>query len=285
MNKIIKKEKLNSVTTRFVIEAPRVANKAQAGQFVIIRIDEKGERIPLTICDFDKRDGLISIVFQEAGKTTKKLAALNEAGPLLDLVGPLGNPTMIDKTGKIVFLGGGIGIAELYPVARLSKEKGNKNTIIIGARSKEFIILENELESVSNELIITTDDGSYGKKGLVTNPLECLLKKAKFDLCYCVGPDIMMKAVSDLTRPFNLKTIVSLDANMVDATGMCGTCRVSVGGETKFSCVDGPEFDGHLVDFDEFMARQARFKEEEAKALELFEKNEETRSKRTHRKF
>lgn len=272
MNKIIKKEKINSVTTRFAIEAPRIAKKALPGQFVMIRIDETGERIPLTICDFDREKGLIFIIFQEAGKTTKKLSTLNEGASLSDIAGPLGKPTIVDKQGSIVFVGGGIGIAELYPIVRRSKEKGNKNTVIIGARSKELLILKDELKSVSDELIITTDDGSYGRKGLVTGPLKECINKEKFALCYCVGPDIMMRAVCEATKPFNLKTIVSLDANMVDATGMCGTCRVSVGGKTKFSCVDGPEFDGHTVDFKEFMARQERFKEEERESLKLYEK-------------
>ena len=204
MNKIVKKEKLNSVTTRFVIEAPRIAKKAKPGQFVIIRIDEKSERIPLTICDFDSRKGCIFIIFQEVGKTTKKLATLNKGDELLDVVGPLGKPTMVDKAGMVIFVGGGIGIAELHPVARLSKEKGNKNFVIIGARTKELIILEDEVRKVSDKLIIATDDGSYGRKGLVTDPLRELLDKEKFGLCYCVGPDVMMKAVSDLTKSFNL---------------------------------------------------------------------------------
>jgi len=279
MNKIIKKEKLNSVTTRFLIEAPRIAKKAQPGQFVIVRIDEKGERIPLTICDLDKAKGVITIIFQETGKTTAKLATLNEGALLSDVVGPLGKPTMIEKTGRVVFVGGGIGTAELFPVARLSKEKGNQNIIIIGARTKDLIILEDSVKKVSDDLIVTTDDGSYGRKALVTEPLSELLSKEKFGLCYCVGPDIMMRAVCAVTKKFNLKTIVSLDANIVDATGMCGTCRVTIGNETKFTCVDGPEFDGHLVDFVEFMARQKRFKDEEAQSLAIFKKKCKCKSK------
>ena len=272
MNRIAKKEKLNSVTTKLIIEAPRIAGKAEPGQFLVIRIDEKGERIPLTICDSDKAKGLVTIIFQEVGKTTKKLASLGEGEGLSDVLGPLGKPTTITKAGRAVLFAGGIGAAELYPVARHSKKLGNDNTVIIGSRSKDLIILEDEIRKVSDKLIVATDDGSYGTKGLVTGPLKELLEKEKFDLCYSVGPDIMMKAVCELTKKYNLKTIVSLDANMVDATGMCGTCRVSVGGRTAFSCVDGPEFDGHLVDFDEFIKRQARFKEEEAEALKLFEK-------------
>ena len=272
MNKITKKEKLNSVTTKFVIDAPHIAKNACPGQFVMIRIDERGERIPLTICDSDKKKGFIQIIFQETGKTTKKLARLEKGEEILDITGPLGRPTMMDSLGDIIFVGGGIGIAELYPVARLSKQKGNKNTVIIGARTKELLVLKNEIEGVADELIVTTDDGSLGKKGLVTGPLKEILKTKTFDLCYSVGPDIMMKAVCEATKEKGLKTIVSLDANMLDATGMCGTCRVNVGGETKFSCVDGPEEDGHLVDFDEFMARQKRFRDEEAASLKLFNK-------------
>ncbi len=272
MNKIIKKEKLNSVTIRFAIEAEHIAKKAEPGQFVIIHLDEKAERIPLTVCDSDKSKGLISIIFQEVGKTTKKLAALGKGDEILNIAGPLGRPTVVSKQGRIIFVGGGIGIAELYPVARLSKENGNKNTTIIGARTKELLILDEEVKKVSDEFFVTTDDGSSGEKGLVTRPLNKLLKKEKFDLCYCVGPDVMMRAVCDVTKKYNLKTVVSLDANMVDATGMCGTCRVTVGDKTKFACVDGPEFDGHEVDFDEFMKRQSRFKEEEMWSLKVFEK-------------
>jgi len=272
INKVLRKEKLNSVTTKFVLEIPYIAKKAQPGQFVVIRTDEKGERIPLTICDSDKIAGSIAIIFQEVGKTTKKLAKFSEGDALLDVTGPLGKPTMVRKVGSVVFVGGGIGNAELLPILKFSKEIGNKNTVIIGARTKELIILEKEIKDASSRLIITTDDGSYGEKGLVTDVLRRLSDKENFDLCYCVGPDIMMKAVANLTKEFSLKTIVSLDANMVDATGMCGTCRVGIGSETKFCCVDGPEFDGHLVNWDEFMTRQTRFKEEEEESLNLFNK-------------
>ena len=279
MNKIIKKENLNSVTIKFIVDAQRIAKKASPGQFVMIRTDEFGERIPLTICDADTKSGEITIIFQQTGKTTKGLALLNEGSSILDITGPLGKPTMVDKIGSVIFVGGGIGVAELYPVARLSKEKGNKNTVIIGARTKELLILEDKVMSVADELVVVTDDGSRGKKGLVTDPLRELLKNKKFDLCYCVGPDIMMRAVCSVTKEFNLKTIVSLDANMVDATGMCGTCRVTVDGKTKFACVDGPEFDGHSVDFVEFMSRQVRFKEEESQSLKIFDKHCKCRNK------
>ncbi|MBL7068650.1 MAG: sulfide/dihydroorotate dehydrogenase-like FAD/NAD-binding protein [Candidatus Omnitrophica bacterium] len=272
MHRIISKEKLNPVIHKMIIEAPRAAQRVRPGQFVIIMIDEKGERIPLTICGHDKDKGTITIIFQEAGKTTKKLARLKEGDTLLNTAGPLGRPTMVTKTGKIVLIGGGVGIAELLPIAQFAKELGGDLTIIIGARSGDLLILEDELRRLTERVYVTTDDGSYGEKGVVTQPLKRLLEKEKFSLAYCVGPDIMMKHVCLTTKEANLKTIVSLDANMVDATGMCGTCRVMVGGETKFSCVDGPEFDGHQVDFTEFMARQKRFEREERIALENFEK-------------
>ena len=255
-----------------VIEAPRVARKAEAGQFVIIIIDEQGERIPLTIYDHDKKRGLITIIFQEAGKTTRCLAGLKPGDSLANITGPLGNPTRVGKIGKIVLIGGGVGIAELLPILKHSKAQENEISVIIGARTKELLILEDEIRVFADRLFIATDDGSHGEKGLVTLPLKRLLEKEKFGLAYCVGPDIMMKFVCRLTKEFDLKTIVSLDANMVDATGMCGTCRVEISGETKFTCVDGPEFDGHKVDFDKFMARQERFKKEEKKSLELLDK-------------
>jgi len=270
MYKIITKENLNPVIHKVVIEAPRIAQKARAGQFVMLMIDEKGERIPLTIYDQDTKRGTIAIIFQEIGKTTKALASLKANESILNITGPLGRPTMVERSGRALLIGGGVGIAELVPIARYAKGIGNELTIIIGARSKELLILEEELRALTDRLLMTTDDGSHGEKGLVTAPLKRLLEKETFEFAYCVGPDIMMKNVSLITKGFNLKTIVSLDANMVDATGMCGTCRVMVGGETKFACVDGPEFDGHKVDFAEFMARQKRFEREEKKAQEVF---------------
>jgi ferredoxin--NADP+ reductase len=268
---IVKAQRLNSVTALCEIEAPVVAKRVEAGQFIVLRIGEKGERIPLTVARKDIGKGAITIIFQEAGKTTKELASLKEGDVISDLIGPLGRPTDFGKVGKIIIIAGGIGTAEILPVIKYAKEQGNDVTVIIGARSKELIILEEELKKECNHLIITTDDGSYGQKGLVTSPLKELLAKESFDLAYCVGPDIMMKAVCEVTKEFGLKTLVSLDANMVDATGMCGTCRVSVGGQTKFTCVDGPEFDGHLVDWDGFLKRQNRFKDEEKRAKELYE--------------
>lgn len=273
MYKILQRSRLSPVIHKMELEAPRVARSALPGQFVMIMAHDKGERIPLTIYDHNVKRGTISIIFQEAGKTTKFLACLNAGDTLANVSGPLGRPTGVEKAGKIVMIGGGVGIAELVPIARHSREMQNELTIIIGARSKELLILEDELKTLTDRLFATTDDGSYGEKGLVTAPLRRLLEKERFDLAYCVGPDIMMQHTCLVTKEFDLKTIVSLDANMVDATGMCGTCRVVVGGETRFSCVDGPEFDGHKVDFAEFMERQKRFKREEKLSLENFEKH------------
>ncbi len=270
--RIIRKEPLNSVTSLFEIEAPLIAKEARAGQFVVLHIGQINERIPLTVVKKNPKKGIITIISQEAGKTTKELALLKAGDTISDLIGPLGKQTDFGKIGKVLFVGGGVGVAEILPVVEYAKGNGNDIAVIIGARTKELIILEDELREQTSRFIVTTDDGSYGKKGLVTLPLEELLKKETFDLVYCVGPDIMMKKVSGLTKQYGTKTLVSLDANMVDATGMCGTCRVTVGGEVKFTCVDGPEFDGHLVDWDGFMKRQKRFKEEEKISLDLYNK-------------
>ncbi len=254
-----------------VVEAPFVAAAAKAGQFVVIRIDEKGERIPLTINDSEPKKGAITIIFQEVGKTTEKLGLLKGGFLLSDLIGPLGHATDFGKVGNVVLVAGGVGIAEILPIAKYARASGNYVLTIIGSRTKELLILEEELKKTSNRLIVTTDDGSHGMKALVTTPLRDILAAEHFDLCYAVGPDIMMRAVCEVTKKCGLKTLVSLDANMVDATGMCGTCRITVDGKTRFVCVDGPEFDGHLVAWDEFMKRQKRFSEEEARSLELFE--------------
>jgi len=271
--KIVGKEKLNSVTTLFEIEAPLIAEQAKAGQFIVFCIGEKSERIPLTIVKKDLKSGTITIISQEIGKTTKELALLDKGDFISDLIGPLGRHADFGKLGRILFVGGGVGVAEILPVLEYAKSEGNNIRAIIGARTKELIILENELRKVTSDLTITTDDGSYGIKGLLTMPLEECLKKEKFDLVYCVGPDIMMKTVCEITKNYNTKTLVSLDANMLDATGMCGTCRVIVGSEVKFTCVDGPEFDGHLVDWGSFMKRQKRFAEEEKVSLDLYNKH------------
>ena len=269
--KIVDKIKLNPVMWKMVIDAPLIARRAKAGQFVIVKINERGERIPLTINDADADKGAITVIFQEAGATTRRLGCLKTGDSISDILGPLGKETNFGKVGSVVLVAGGVGIAEILPIAKYAKRKGNRLLTIIGSRTKELLILEEELKSHSDKLVVTTDDGSYGVKGLVLHPLREAMGTEKFDLCYCVGPDIMMKAVSETTKPCGLKTLVSLDANMVDATGMCGTCRVTVGGKTRFVCVDGPEFDGHLVDWDGFLNRQKRFIEEEKKAVGYFE--------------
>lgn len=270
-HKILEKKRLNSVIWKMVVDAPLVARGAGPGQFVMIKIDENGERMPLTISGSDPVKGTITIIFQEAGATTKRLGLMKEGDSLSDILGPLGRATHFEKGKHLVLVAGGVGIAEILPIAKYAKANGNYILTILGSRTKELLILEEELKGLSDKLIVTTNDGSYGSKGLVIDSLREELAKEKFDLCYCVGPDIMMKAVCEATRSFGLKTLVSLDANMVDATGMCGTCRVTVGGKTKFTCVDGPEFDGHLVDWDHFLKRQKRFAEEEKRSLEFFE--------------
>ncbi|MEO0089746.1 MAG: sulfide/dihydroorotate dehydrogenase-like FAD/NAD-binding protein [candidate division WOR-3 bacterium] len=271
MAKILKKEILAPNIKKFIVEVPEIAKKAQPGQFVIIRIDEKGERIPLTIGDFDREKGTVTIVFQEVGKTTYQLGLLKEGDDILDFVGPLGRPSEIEKFGTVCCIGGGVGTPEIYPVARALKKVGNYVISIIGARTKELVIMEKEMKEVSDELCITTDDGTYGMKGLVTDALKKILDTGKkIDRVIAVGPVIMMKAVSELTKNYNIKTIVSLNAMMLDGTGMCGICRVEIGGETKFACVDGPEFDGHLVNYDLLMARLKTYLEEEKISLKLF---------------
>ncbi|NLT94556.1 MAG: sulfide/dihydroorotate dehydrogenase-like FAD/NAD-binding protein [Clostridia bacterium] len=271
MYKIIKKQNIGENMALFEVEAPKIANKAQAGQFVIVRIAEKGERIPLTIADYDREKGTITIIFQEVGCTTKKMRLLEEGQSILDLVGPLGQPTELENYGTVVCIGGGVGIAPIYPIARALKEAGNKVISIIGARNKNLLFWEDKMRAVSDELFITTDDGSVGQKGLVTDVLKQLMEKEKIDRVWAIGPMIMMKFVCLTTKPANIKTIVSLNPIMVDGTGMCGACRVQVGDETKFACVDGPEFDGHLVDFDLAMRRLAYYKDEEKRALAQLE--------------
>lgn len=272
MNKIISKQDLAPNIKRIVVEAPVVARSVLAGQFVVLIVDEKGERIPLTVVESDKSGGTITLIFQEVGKTTYKLGKLASGEAIQELLGPLGKATEIEKRGTVISVGGGVGIAEAYPVTRAFKEAGNKVISIIGAKTKALLILEQELRKVSDELFITTDDGSLGHKGFVSDTLRGILTSMKADLVYAVGPLPMMRAVSDLSRPFGVKTLVSLNPIMVDATGMCGSCRVHVGGETKFACVDGPEFDGHLVDFAELQKRLNLFLEQEEKATECFNK-------------
>ena len=272
MYKILNKQNLAPSIKEFLISSPEIARKAQPGQFVVVIIDERGERIPLTIADYERDKGTITIVIQEAGKTTCQLGGLNSGDTLSDVIGPLGRPTHMEDIGTVVCVGGGVGIPPVYPVARGFREIGNKVISIIGARTGELVIWEDKIASVSDEVYITTDDGSYGRKGFVSDELQRLIKEKKeFALVFAVGPTLMMRAVSEVTRPYKMRTIVSLNPIMVDATGMCGACRVSVGGKTKFVCVDGPDFDGHQVDFDQLLSRQRIYLPEEKKALQSYD--------------
>jgi len=273
MFRIVKKKELSDMVTLFEIEAKTIAKKAKAGNFFVLRINEQGERIPLTIADFDTDRGTITTVFQKVGKTTHHLGTLNEGDSISDVIGPLGTPSHIGDFGKVVCVGGGVGIAPVFPIARALRDAGNKVISIIGARSKDLIFWEDKMRSVSDELIVVTDDGSYGRKAVVTVPLDEILREQKdVTRVIAIGPAIMMKFVCVTTEKHNVKTIVSLNSIMVDATGMCGACRVEVGGETKFACVDGPEFDGHKVDFALLMSRQRMYPDEEKLSLERFKK-------------
>ena len=272
MYKILLKQDLVPNIHLFKVAAPAVAKKAQPGQFVVIRIDEKGERIPLTIADWDEGEGSVTIVFMEVGTTTHKLALLQTGDFITDFIGPLGLPTHIDKFGTVVCVAGGFAVATIMPIARAMRAKGNQVISIMGARNKSLIFWEEELRRVSDQLIVTTDDGSYARKGLVTEPLKELLEgDGKVDRVIAIGPSIMMKFCSKTTEPFGVKTVVSLNPIMVDGTGMCGCCRVSVGGETKFACVDGPDFDGHQVDWDLLFARQRIYLDEEKCSFEQWQ--------------
>ena len=269
MFSIIRKIILAKDVEMFDIEAPLIAKKAAPGQFVLVRVDEFGERTPLTIADFDRETGAITLVVQCIGKSTRKMCALNENDFFQNVTGPLGMPTHIENFGTVAVIGGGIGIAPAYPVARGMKESGNKVISIIGARTKSLIFWEEKISSISDEIHVVTDDGSYADKGFVTDALSKIIEKGtKLDRVFAVGPVPMMRAVTEVTRPYNIMTIVSLNPIMVDGTGMCGGCRVSVGGETKFACVDGPEFDAHKVNFDELVQRQRFYKEDELHAKE-----------------
>ncbi|MGE5307718.1 MAG: sulfide/dihydroorotate dehydrogenase-like FAD/NAD-binding protein [Deltaproteobacteria bacterium] len=260
---IIEKRVLAPCIHLLILEAPLIARKAMAGQFVIIRVTEKGERIPLTIADYDREKGTITLVFQEAGKTTQDLAKLNAGDQLLDLLGPQGNPTEAGNFGTVIVIGGGIGVAPVYPLARELKEKGNDVISIVGFRSKDHVFWEDRMKSVSDELIVCTNDGSYGRQGFVTDALKVLINVRKISRVYAIGPGIMMKAVAELTRPKAIKTIVSLNSLMVCGMGMCGACRAEVGGKTRFTCMEGPDFDAHQVDFDLLMKRLETYKKEE----------------------
>lgn len=272
MYKIITKRVLASNIKLITVYAPLVSKKNKPGQFVVLRIDESGERIPLTIVDSDPEKGTITLIFQEAGKTTAKLGRLKEGEFIQDILGPLGNPSEIKGYGDVIVIGGGVGTAVAYPEARALKTAGNRITTIIGARNKDLLILEEEMKALSDEFYITTDDGSSGHHGFVTDILKKLIEeKRKIDLVIAIGPTVMMKAVAGMTRPHNIKTLVNLNPIMIDGTGMCGGCRVTVGNQTKFVCVDGPEFDAHLVDFDQLLTRQRIYLDEESKALKLHE--------------
>ena len=272
MYEILLKQDLVPNIHLFKVWVPNVAKKAQPGQFVVIRIDERGERIPLTIADWDGGEGSVTIVFMEVGTTTHRLALLGAGDFITDFIGPLGLPTHIEKFGTVVCVAGGFAVATIMPIARAMREKGNKVISIMGARSKNLIFWEDELRSVSNQLIVTTDDGSYARQGLVTEPLKELLEgNDRIDRVIAIGPSVMMKFCAKTTLPFGVKTIVSLNPIMVDGTGMCGCCRVSVGGVTKFACVDGPDFDGHQVDWDLLFARQRIYLDEEKRSFEQWQ--------------
>lgn len=269
MFEIAEKKQLSHTVSLFRIKAPQIAKKRKAGQFIIIRVNEHGERIPLTIVDSDTVQGTISIISQEVGKTTSLLGALEKGDSIMDVVGPLGRPTHIENFGTAVCVGGGIGTAPVYPIAKALKAAGNKVISIIGTRTKGLLILEDEMKKTSDELFITTDDGSYGHHGFVTQILQKLIdEKREIGIVVGIGPVPMMRAVCNVTKPHKIYTVVSLNPIMVDGTGMCGTCRVTIGGKNQFVCVDGPEFDGHEVDFDELIRRNRSYLKEEKMAME-----------------
>lgn len=260
MNKVVAKEHFSENVIKFVVEAPLIARSRKAGHFVIVRVGEKGERIPLTIAGADIEKGTIDLVIQAVGKSSKKICQLDVGDYITDIVGPLGQATHVEKVGTVVCAGGGVGVAPLYPIVEAFHKAGNRVIVVLAARTKELVIMEEQMKAASDEVVIMTDDGSYGTKGLVTNGVESVINREKVDLCVTIGPAIMMKFVTELTKKYNIPTIASLNTIMVDGTGMCGACRVTVGGKTKFVCIDGPEFDAHQVDFDEMMMRQRSYK-------------------------
>jgi len=263
-NRILGKTRLSEKVWRIRVEAPLIARHRKAGQFVILRVDaEWGERIPLTIANANAEEGTIDLVYQTVGETTERLAQLEVGDAIANVVGPLGKPTEIAKIGRVVVVGGGVGIAPAHPIAQAFKAAGNHVTSILGGRTKDLVIMEDEMRRASDEVIVVTDDGSYGRKGLVTEPLKELCEKGLVDEAVLIGPPVMMKFAALTTKPFGVKTIASLNSIMIDGTGMCGGCRVTVGGETKFVCVDGPEFDAHQVDFDNLILRSRTFMKEE----------------------
>jgi ferredoxin--NADP+ reductase len=273
MNLIVNKEYFSENVVRLDIEAPLIAKSRKAGHFVIVRVDENGERIPLTIAGSDLEKGTITLVVQKIGVSSTKLCALNAGDYVADVVGPLGKATHIEKFGTVVCACGGVGTAPMLPIAEAMKKAGNKVITVLAARTKDLIILEEQMRKVSDEVIIMTDDGSYGTKGLVTNGVESVINREKVDLCVTIGPAIMMKFVSLLTKKYEVPTVASLNTIMVDGTGMCGACRVSIGGETKFVCVDGPEFDAHQVNFDEMMMRMGAYREQEQAAFAKYKES------------
>lgn len=266
MNKIVDKEFFSDKVVRFEVEAPRIAKARKAGHFVIVKLDEKGERIPLTIASADIVKGTITLVVQTVGVTSRRLAALNIGDSIRDLVGPLGEATHIEKVGTVLACGGGVGVAPLLPIVEALKKAGNRVITVLAARSKDLIILEDQMRAYSDELIIMTDDGSYGQKGLVTDGMSKIMERETVHLSVVIGPAVMMKFASLTTKKYNVPTYASLNTIMVDGTGMCGACRVTVGGKTKFVCIDGPEFDAHQVDFDEMLLRLNAYKEVELKS-------------------
>jgi ferredoxin--NADP+ reductase len=279
LNQIVEMKKLAPSINRLRLEVPEITRKAEAGQFVVLRINEEGERIPMSITDLDPKDGILTIIFQEVGKSTAHLATFKKGDVLADVVGPLGIPTHIENFGTALCIGGGIGIAPVHFIAKALRQKGNKVISIIGARSKDLLILEDQMRKLSDELLISTDDGSYGHHGFVTDLLTNLLSDQSQDTEFVpsgigfvmtIGPVVMMRAVCKITQLYRIKTMVSLNPIMVDATGMCGACRVTVGGKTQFACVDGPDFDGHKVDFDELLKRQGMYLKQEKIAMERF---------------
>jgi len=277
MYKILKKESLNPTVTLMEIDAPLIAKKAEPGQFIILRVDERGERIPLTVADYDREKGTVTIIFQIVGATTEKLNHLNEGDCLHDFVGPLGTPSHVEGLKKVAVIGGGVGCAIAYPVAKKLHALGAEVHSVVGFRNKDLVILEDQFKAVSDRFVVRTDDGSYGTKGLVTDALKELIEQGEqYDEVIAIGPLVMMKFICKLTKEYGIKTTVSMNPIMIDGTGMCGGCRLTVGGETKFACVDGPDFDGHLVDFDEAMERGSMYRsfetEQREKACNLFKK-------------
>lgn len=270
MNRILEKKFLSENVVKLVVEAPQVAQKQNPGQFVIVRVDEKGERIPLTIADADKEQGAITLIIQKVGTSSHKISLLSAGDSLLDVSGPLGRPTHVTKVGTVLACGGGVGIAPLFPIARAFKQAGNRLVTVLGARTRELLILEDEMSAFADETIVMTDDGSYGKKGVITIGIEEVLQREPVQLAVAIGPAVMMKFVALLTKKYRVPTIASLNTIMVDGTGMCGACRVSVGGKTRFVCVDGPEFDAHEIDYDEMIKRLNTYKAEEKSSYDGF---------------